>query len=729
MTADALRHSLLLAALFSFVIAAFVQARTNPRSTRMLWLVAGIVWSVLGVFDVRPVVWWSWLTAAWFVWLIALYALLTRIGQAALMRRNYSLARNILRICSWIEPGADARRQLWLISLLERTANQPLAERVASIEQSLAQATDSATRLVVLEQLAVALSQLREFDRLADTFDRAGGPAIVAQYPLLGFTMVRAYLEAERILPAAEAMARLSASAVGRSPGATLAMNATRIAFVAHLGQAELLEELFALPAQQLPSLAHQHRQLWRGLAAARRGEAERARELLEPLAQPRESDRRQNADAEQQEVAEVARRRLSCQLQLADPLAPPLIALCRQLVDSARSSRLFPQVKGLAWKLVPGTIVLLAIPAVMHLLVSWFGDSQDPWSLLRWGANSRQLVLAGDSYRLLSSANVHGGTIHLVLNLVALYMLGRLCEQIFGTWRYLTVYVVAAVGGSLFSVAFASQPLHLSVGASGAVFGLVGALLSAAIVLRGQVAESWRRRLTLNLLGIVVLQVLVGLRVPMIDNAAHGGGLLFGFVAGLLLRPSFESRSRVLHRLLGAVALAALVGSSIWAAAADERQLIAALPTKQVRHGHLSVRVPEYWQPRYDGARVAFDDALLATFRSPTLELRPLALGDATPVQMLRELAAGILVQLASYVDVSQPRLVGAIEEAGRVYRQRIEASVGAQRLVLVAFVKRQGDVVISGRTCLLAERQSTYRLVLRRALDSLHYAGSRGD
>ena len=127
--------------------------------------------------------------------------------------------------------------------------------------------------------------------------------------------------------------------------------------------------------------------------------------------------------------------------------------------------------------------------------------------------------VAAGEYYRLLTSAFLHGGIVHLLLNMYALYLFGPQLEAALGRLRFIVLYVVSALGGSALSYAFAS-PVQPSLGASGAVFGLLGAYL---------VINRRLGRDNTAVLMLLAINLAYGFLVPNIDWRAHLGGLLTG--------------------------------------------------------------------------------------------------------------------------------------------------------------------------------------------------------
>lgn len=174
--------------------------------------------------------------------------------------------------------------------------------------------------------------------------------------------------------------------------------------------------------------------------------------------------------------------------------------------------------------------LLLLAIVAGFGLQI-WSETSGT--SLTALGANERTAVLAGEPWRLLTSMFLHGGFVHLALNAWGLYQLGTLFESWLGSARMLVTYFVTGIAGSIASIAWTQVP---SVGASGAIFGLLGALI--AFLLRRHAALSPQGKSILSQLVMwAVINVFFGFSTPGIDNAAHLGGCAAGFLLGLTLR------------------------------------------------------------------------------------------------------------------------------------------------------------------------------------------------
>ncbi len=162
---------------------------------------------------------------------------------------------------------------------------------------------------------------------------------------------------------------------------------------------------------------------------------------------------------------------------------------------------------------------------------------------------NSR--IREGELWRLVTPALVHGSPVHLLVNAMALAQIGRVAEAFYGRIRYLLLFVLGTAAATATSVAFTRAP---SVGASGGLFALVGALLAFGVRHRGVLPEAARRRMVRGELFTVAINVALGLTVSYVDNAAHMGGLVGGFLLGQVLPPGREmaARLRVLEREAG---------------------------------------------------------------------------------------------------------------------------------------------------------------------------------
>lgn len=194
-----------------------------------------------------------------------------------------------------------------------------------------------------------------------------------------------------------------------------------------------------------------------------------------------------------------------------------------------------------------PVTLALVIACAVLHLatgaldalIAGWsplgiLMDERSAVTLVVFGAREHGLVQAGETWRLLSCVFLHGGPLHLALNMAALFGLGRILEATWGRARFLALFLGAGLAGSVLSQAFGTG---MSVGASGGVFGLLGAGVVFGLRNRDALPRHLRKVFGKGLLPWVGVNLFIGFVVPRIDNLGHIGGLLGGALLALLLQ------------------------------------------------------------------------------------------------------------------------------------------------------------------------------------------------
>jgi rhomboid protease GluP len=177
-----------------------------------------------------------------------------------------------------------------------------------------------------------------------------------------------------------------------------------------------------------------------------------------------------------------------------------------------------------------PVTLLLLIAIAVGFVLQFLTGGMEGQVTQL--GANYGPAVREGEYWRLVTSMFLHGGIFHLLLNGFALFQLGSLLELLMGSPRMLLIYFASGIAGSLASATFTQNP---SVGASGAIFGLLGALIAFLLRRRGALTPQGKSIL-MQLVGWAAINVFFGFSTPGIDNSAHLGGGAAGLLLGFVL-------------------------------------------------------------------------------------------------------------------------------------------------------------------------------------------------
>lgn len=174
-------------------------------------------------------------------------------------------------------------------------------------------------------------------------------------------------------------------------------------------------------------------------------------------------------------------------------------------------------------------TYSLIFICILVFILMYVLGNgSTDNYTLLVFGANVDTLTKNGDYYRLFTSMFLHIGILHLLCNMYSLYIIGKEVENVFGKVKYLIIYLLSGIAGSILSLAFNHNTI--CAGASGAIFGLLGALLYFGYYYRTYLGAT----LTRSIIPVIVLNLIIGFTSSGIDNAAHIGGLVGGILIAM---------------------------------------------------------------------------------------------------------------------------------------------------------------------------------------------------
>jgi membrane associated rhomboid family serine protease len=155
--------------------------------------------------------------------------------------------------------------------------------------------------------------------------------------------------------------------------------------------------------------------------------------------------------------------------------------------------------------------------------------------------------IATGQFYRLVTADFLHFGLLHLGLNMYALWLLGRECERLLGRWRFLVLYLLAGIGGSVAVYCF-GYPAALSAGASSSIFGLMGALFFFFRRMNADVR---------GLVGLVVLNLVITFVVPHISILGHVGGLVTGAAIGAILAYAPRGSARLAVQIAGIVLVA----------------------------------------------------------------------------------------------------------------------------------------------------------------------------
>ncbi len=314
---------------------------------------------------------------------------------------------------------------------------------------------------------------------------------------------------------------------------------------------------------------------------------------------------------------------------------------------DSAASAPTLPRTVSLPLPTARPVVVwaILAVNVLVFLAMTLSGGSENTDVLVRFGAKVNGRIAAGEYWRFLTPVFIHIGFMHLAFNSYALYALGTEVERLFGNAPFAVMYLLSGFSGVIASFAFNN---HLSAGASGAIFGLVGALGYFFARYRNLLGRAGRRQLV-NIAVVAAYNLAFGFLYPGVDNHGHLGGLVAGVALGWALCPDYRiqrdldgvparvanTRTRQRRLLLTLPILAALVagaGAAVRAqrdsfavrmewgverldsgdlagARADFARAVEARP--DAAEGHFMLGYVEFAQEDYAGAAASFEKAV----------------------------------------------------------------------------------------------------------------------
>lgn len=186
--------------------------------------------------------------------------------------------------------------------------------------------------------------------------------------------------------------------------------------------------------------------------------------------------------------------------------------------------------------------VIIAANVVAFGLIASAFNAVNlfNPLQVTAWGANSGLLDLSGQWWRLVTYQFLHANLLHVAINMLVLWTVGRITERLYGSVTLLFVYLAAGVIAGLASAVW--NPFQTTVGASGSIFGIVGAFIAIVLLRRDDIPASRLRYLAIAVL-FAGINLYFGTFQPAVDNAAHAGGLLAGLLIGAVMTASGETR------------------------------------------------------------------------------------------------------------------------------------------------------------------------------------------
>ena len=473
-------------------------------------------------------------------------------AEHALYRRDRLRgALRVAKVRELLTPGAVTSRRRRGLEHQWAARSGDVGRAVTELERRIAATRDADEARSLRESMVLLLLTTNDVDGALAVARRYLGIDAYRRSPELASAVGAALSARGHLGPALQLLVLVeaqAAAAVGQR-GAQLLATRARLAFVAGAGMGQLVEQLLA------------DRSIREQLLSA---EVARLREVV------------RDAPASAPETRAVATQVAQRMLDLG----------ARAAVPTRRRA--------------PITLLLVAITILVAIALALLHLDRDELGLARAGALYGPAVAAGEPWRLVSAAWLHASPGHLVANMYGLFVLGRTTEEVLGWPRLVVVYAASAFGGALASL-WADR--GLSVGASGAIMGLLAALTVVVFVRRRNFHPAVRRMLLGNLLFLGAIQAFLGWQLPLIDSAAHLGGFSAGLVATLGLHPADDASLLGRRLAIGAAVLYAVMCLATLPLVATRRldQTLLRLPTHEVELNGTHLQVPRAWRREAD--------------------------------------------------------------------------------------------------------------------------------
>ncbi|MCG8424245.1 MAG: rhomboid family intramembrane serine protease [Proteobacteria bacterium] len=598
--------------------------------------------------------------------LVVVPPILRDLARRALLSDRHRLARRLIDLRDLLQPGMGAEREREFLDAVAAVRSGNVDDAIAVLRETRDALDDPAAQRALDERIVFTYLSARRWQDAIDiyqaAFDRSSAPSdtserlaadptgpdssadlpdladLPALAPQLLVEIVRAYCEVGDLESAAFLIERIESAANPGDPLVSFLIHRAYLMFLAFVGRADAVERLLgeSSPLAMLPPAS---RHFWTGIARLNAGDRPGSRTALHAAARLSRGDRRAR------EVAESIIESIDRPGPAGPRVVPPDVAAIADRLTSATMRQtatptpIIPQMSGVSWRRVPVTTGLIISNVVIFFLVSAvYGSTGDVGGLIRAGANVGSAVVAGEWWRLASSTFLHVGWVHLLFNIYVLWVLGKLVEQLYGPLRFFAVYATAGLAGAIASTL--SGP-GVSVGASGAVLGLMGALIVELGIYRRAYFDRWRKHMLRVLVFVAVAQVAIGFFYSAIDQAAHVGGLLAGGFSAALVSPRSSAAHTLLMRavaiFLAATGLAVIAYGAAGVATTEYRDTLARYGRIEHHLNDLAFVGPAHWRGQdnhlVDDAAIELVVKPIAVSAPPRRELDAVLIETAEPM------------------------------------------------------------------------------------------------
>lgn len=487
------------------------------------------------------------------VCLLVVGPLFRGIARRFAAAEHVGIATRLLDVAELLAPGSGVSEEKALLAAMKEIREGRVEQTVDALTAAKHQAPPEA-KVAIDERIAMLYLAAYRWRDAIDYAEQHLMPVVrsgreskglslrdeLGIAPPVWIELLGAYGRTGDLDQAARMMQRLETACTGRDD-ASLWLHRARMMFLALAGRPDSVRTL--VEPRRSKHMTPAARTYWVAVALQHRGEHEAAGAELK---RARSMSRGRPRDLIDEALA-----------RLHDTPAVELSPVVSEIVDQVEASPppspiKMPQLAS-SWATYGLTATLVGVAIATHLLV---GDSSDPGVLLRVGAMVRGRIADGEWWRLISCVFVHVGTVHLIVNAIAVYFLVKVLEEVFGPSRAVAIFLGAGIAGGVAS--YLASPSPVSAGASGAVFGVLGALFIELTLHKSRYRAAWKNGMWSRIVLVTVAQAGIGFLYPVIDQWAHGGGLVAGIVLGAALSPSLKTQwiGRIVAIVLGGAAM-----------------------------------------------------------------------------------------------------------------------------------------------------------------------------
>jgi membrane associated rhomboid family serine protease len=508
---------------------------------------------------------------------------------------HFGIADKLFTVADVLAPGSGVREEKALLGAMQAIRDGQIEHTIDALEHAKKLAPDDA-RLAIDERIAmlylaayrwddaVRHAEAHLFGALGASADEPGRHVALRRAlgvaPPVWVELLAAYGYLGNLEQAAHMLARLEDVCAGRDDAA-MWLHRGRMMFLALAGRPEAVRAL--VERKRSRHMTSSSRIYWVAVAHERHGD-------------------RSAAEAAYTKARSQTRGRPRVLLERAFARLPTaheveLGAMAREVVARVEAAPV-PEVAGPARRrtmVATRTLaVALMLPAIATMI--FVGPSSDFGVLIRSGALLRGFV-HDEPWRLVSCMFVHVGAVHLLVNVMGLWFLGRLAEDLFGPWRLSAIFAISGLVGSLAS--WMAAPFGISAGASGAIFGVLGALFVELTWQRRRYRAAWSRGIWGSVALVTVAQVAIGFLYPVTDQWAHAGGLATGAVLGIVMSPHLRG-ARWIEHVARAIAIGfamVVIASAVLVVRTSIVDSLTRNPEIDHSVGTLHVRAPASWK------------------------------------------------------------------------------------------------------------------------------------